>query len=82
MVKSASMTATPDALHKSLDLFTQAYISRTDSFGNGRLVRNVFHETMSRQADRLMTLPGFNEDVLQILTHEDIPDSENSFYGA
>lgn len=81
MVKSVSMQATPGALQKVLDLFTNAYARRSNSFGNGRLVRNVFHETMSRQADRLMTLQNFDENDLQILTHEDVPDTEHSFAG-
>lgn len=55
-------------------LFTELYNNRNKSFGNGRLVRNIFEKSIERQANRLANLETFTNDDLTILKSDDIPE--------
>lgn len=79
MAASAHMSPSPEALTNVQKVFEAAFESRTDSFGNARLVRNVFQEALSRQADRLVTFDNVEEAQLQTLMGEDIPAEAHSF---
>jgi SpoVK/Ycf46/Vps4 family AAA+-type ATPase len=48
--------------------------SRGPSFGNARLVRNVFEQAVTRQASRVVDLPSVTDHELVTLTAADIPD--------
>lgn len=74
MAKSAGMNMTPEAVAKANQLFKNNFAHRNESFGNARLVRNLFHDAMSRQADRIVEIANLNELTLQTLTDTDIPD--------
>lgn len=74
MAKSAGMNLTPEAMAKANQLFEKNFANRDESFGNARLVRNLFHDAMSRQADRIVNISNLNELTLQTLTDSDIPD--------
>jgi hypothetical protein len=65
---------TPEAQQLLRDLFGKAYQARSERFGNGRYVRNVFEEVINRQALRLTSLmrPS-SEDELRTIIAEDIP---------
>jgi len=41
-----------DLIRKKMD---EAYLMRTPTFGNGRMVRNLFEQTLTKQANRLAT---------------------------
>src|SRR6266540_552240 len=47
---------------------------RGPSFGNARMVRNVFEQAVTRQASRVVDLPSVTDDQLITLTAADIPD--------
>ena len=47
---------------------------RGASFGNARLVRNVFEQSVTRQASRVVDLPSVTDHQLITLTAADIPD--------
>jgi SpoVK/Ycf46/Vps4 family AAA+-type ATPase len=47
---------------------------RGASFGNARLVRNVFEQSVTRQASRVVDLPSVTDHQLMTLTAADIPD--------
>ena len=47
---------------------------RGASFGNARLVRNVFEQSVTRQASRVVDLPSVTDYQLMTLTAADIPD--------
>jgi len=50
------------------------YEARTERFGNGRAVRNIFEEVVNRQAMRLTaTATSATPDELRLLLTEDIP---------
>jgi hypothetical protein len=49
---------------------------RDETFGNARAARNLFEATISRQANRIVSLPEINEEVLSTIEAEDIPEAE------
>lgn len=56
-----------------LDKFTLMYSDRDKSFGNGRLVRNIFEKTIEKQANRLVKLTKINPEMMTMILAEDIP---------
>jgi SpoVK/Ycf46/Vps4 family AAA+-type ATPase len=61
------------AKQKLLDTFIHLYSSRDKSFGNGRLVRNIFEKTVEKQANRLVQLPDISHEMMIAIAPEDIP---------
>lgn len=55
-----------------LDKLSELYSNRDDSFGNGRLVRNIFERTVSQQANRLVRIPEISLEMMRTLLLEDI----------
>lgn len=56
---------------KVIDIFKAAYNNRSDTFGNGRLVRKYFEKTLEKHAARYAASETFS---LQVLSIEDVPD--------
>lgn len=56
-----------------LRLFTVLYEKRSDTFGNGRLARNIFEMSISNQANRIVALANVDESVLSTIEADDIP---------
>ena len=73
----ASFKLTPDAEQRLLDLFQLLSLARDESFGNARTARNVFEMTISKQANRIVTLANINEEVLATIDEVDIPSVED-----
>ena len=61
-----------DARHRLLIGFDHLYQSRDKHFGNGRLVRNTFEDTVRQLADRIACVNELTEDLLTVFTAEDI----------
>ncbi len=57
-------------------ILDQLYNRRDRTFGNARLVRNIFEKTIERQANRLAVINDLTDDVLTTLLPEDIPSLE------
>ena len=55
-----------------LNEFTDLYNSRDKNFGNGRLVRNIFEQTVAKQATRLARLTNVNKKMLMTITQKDL----------
>ena len=55
------------------DLFATLYARKSTTFGNARLVRNIFEETIANQANRLATLESPTREDLERLDAEDVP---------
>lgn len=72
----ASFKLTPDAEQRLLELFKLLSLARDESFGNARTARNLFEMTISKQANRIVTLPNINEEVLATIDEADIPTVE------
>ena len=54
---------------------------RTKGFGNGRLARNLFEESVARQATRLVTIENPTDEQLTTLTADDVPGAEETGRG-
>ncbi len=63
---------TNEANDKLIHLFSEAYQNRDNSFGNGRLVRNVFEKAIERQSNRISGIPKLTKEILVTIIAEDI----------
>ncbi|MFM7424090.1 MAG: AAA family ATPase [Elainella sp.] len=59
-------------------LFDGLYEARDRTFGNARIVRNLFEKSIERQANRLAVLSEFTDEVLTTLLPEDLPNQFSS----
>jgi AAA+ superfamily predicted ATPase/uncharacterized tellurite resistance protein B-like protein len=69
-----------DAREKLRMVFEDLYIKRDKTFGNARLVRNLFERVIEKQANRLAVLTSLSDETLTTLLAEDIPDEVGSRY--
>lgn len=56
-----------------LDRLSECYLNRDKSFGNGRLVRNLFEKTVEKQANRLSKSSHLDREQMMKILPEDIP---------
>ncbi|MFM2064717.1 MAG: hypothetical protein RLZZ507_4388 [Cyanobacteriota bacterium] len=63
---------TPRGQEKLLQQFTKLYNEKDNSFGNGRLVRNMFEKIIERQANRLVKINAINKEMMMTITWEDV----------
>lgn len=75
MIKDGSYTITPGGEIKLLSLLTTQFNNKDKTFGNGRLVRNIFEKCVERQANRLASLSSFTDSDLISLEESDIPET-------
>ncbi|TWT82250.1 Stage V sporulation protein K [Planctomycetes bacterium CA13] len=61
-----------DARHRLLVGFSHLYENRDRHFGNGRMVRNAFEDTVRRLADRIAEIAQLSESLLTVLLADDI----------
>lgn len=54
-------------------LFSVLYETRDETFGNGRLARNLYEMTINNQANRIVMLPNVDDDILSSIEETDIP---------
>jgi AAA+ superfamily predicted ATPase len=64
---------TPAAEQELAAIFRLLLDFRDESFGNARTARNLFETAISRQANRIVSLPVINEEVLSTIEAADIP---------
>jgi hypothetical protein len=72
----ADFKLTPEAEERLRALFNVLTSERDESFGNARTARNLFEATISRQANRIVSLANINEEVLQTIEVADIASAE------
>jgi len=65
---------TGEASEKLKDIITHFYNIRGKSFGNARLIRNIFDKIIQNQADRLAKLESLTSELLCEIRIDDIPD--------
>ena len=70
--KQSEYQLTTEALAKAKLMFERAYLQRTKSFGNARLVRNMFEKTIERQANRIAKIAVLTKDKLTTIEADDI----------
>ena len=54
-------------------LFSVLHETRDDTFGNGRLARNLYEMTINNQANRIVSLPHVDDEILSSIEETDIP---------
>jgi SpoVK/Ycf46/Vps4 family AAA+-type ATPase len=75
--KKSDFKLSPAAEEELAKIFHVLYQGRDEAFGNARLARNLFETSISKQANRIVSLPHINEEVLSTLEKEDIPNAED-----
>ncbi|HKT60907.1 MAG TPA: AAA family ATPase [Gemmatimonadales bacterium] len=75
MVAKGQYRLADEAAEKAKQMLTDAYQRRGQNFGNARLVRNIFEQTIMRQADRLASDPDITADELRQLEAQDLPET-------
>jgi Cdc6-like AAA superfamily ATPase len=63
----------PSTKDDLLKLFSVLYETRDETFGNGRLARNLFEMTINNQANRIVSIANVNEEILSTIEEVDIP---------
>ncbi len=74
MCDKADFTISHDAKEKLQDIFNLLYEKKDDSFGNARVVRNLFEKCIQNQANRLVDLPNLDQQILKTIEEADIPE--------
>ena len=54
-------------------VFCNLYEGRNETFGNGRLARNLYEMTINNQANRIVMLPHVDDEILSLIEETDIP---------
>ncbi|HLL75628.1 MAG TPA: AAA family ATPase [Pyrinomonadaceae bacterium] len=67
----------PGAEAELTKLFDSLASTRDENFGNARTARNVFEMAVSRQADRIVSLPHVDREILTNIEPPDIPTEED-----
>ena len=75
LAESQDYELTPAARTKAASLLEHAWQARDESFGNARLVRNLFEDATRAQSDRLVALAAHDVSILRRLEAADIPDT-------
>lgn len=76
-VDNASLRLTRNARKALLDILTVKWDGRDRTFGNGRLVRNIFEGMIERQANRIASIEPLTDYDLCSLTKRDVPSAED-----
>jgi SpoVK/Ycf46/Vps4 family AAA+-type ATPase len=71
-VQASSMILLPEASQKLLKYFEYLYASKTKSFGNARIVRNLFEEIIQLQSARLADMKHISNTDLKTITKADV----------
>ena len=73
MAETSSFELSDAARKNLLALFKEAYSKRDETFGNGRLARNIFEQAIRRQHNRVATIANINTERLSVIEDVDIP---------
>jgi stage V sporulation protein K len=72
--KKSDFILTQEAKEKLKDTFELLFEKRDDSFGNARVIRNIFEKCIQKQANRIIKIKKLTKKSLRTLTEEDIPE--------
>lgn len=71
---------TQSAVHILKELFSELYNNRDETFGNGRLVRNLYETIISNQANRIAPIQEISEEILSTIEDADLPTTASMQY--
>lgn len=72
LVDKRGYKITPSAFERVQGLLERLFEDRDRSFGNGRLVRNIFEQLVQHQANRISVLPEITEEALVTIDEADV----------
>ena len=72
-IKNAAFKISDAGRAKMLKLLSELYEFRDRTFGNGRLVRNIFEKIVERQANRIAAITPLTDEILTTIEEADIP---------
>lgn len=72
--KNSDFIIDTDAKEKLTDTFELLYSKKDENFGNARVVRNLFEKCVQNQANRIVSLPLLNQEILKTFTEADVPE--------
>ncbi len=75
--KNVDFTVDEKARGKFHGLLDELYRERDRTFGNGRLVRNLFEKMVEKQANRIAGISPLTDELLCTIKEEDIPERED-----
>ena len=76
LAKNSHFNVSPKADETLLSVLNYVYKNRDRTFGNARLVRNLFEKIVEQQANRLAYIGDLTDEVLTTILPEDIPVRE------
>lgn len=76
--KKSDFIVSEEAKEKLTDTFELLYAEKDESFGNARVVRNLFEKCVQNQANRIVKLKKLNQKILKTFTEEDIPEPKET----
>lgn len=76
--KKADFILTEEAKEKLKDTFEILYEERDESFGNARVIRNIFEKCIQKQANRIVKIKRITKKALKTITEEDIPEPKET----
>ncbi|WP_445453356.1 AAA family ATPase [Flavobacterium sp. 25HG05S-40] len=76
--KQADFILDTNAQEKLTDTFDLLVDKKDDSFGNARVVRNLFEKCVQNQANRIIKLSKISKKTLKTITEEDIPEPKDT----
>ncbi len=79
IAKKSDFVITDDAKEKLNDTFVLLFDKRDESFGNARVVRNLFEKCVQNQANRIIKIKKLSKKTLKTLIMEDIPEPLQTF---
>lgn len=78
IAKKADFILTPDAEKKLQLIFDGLYEKRNSTFGNARVVRNIFEQVIAIQANRMVLVKDITKEILMSLEVSDIPEAKET----
>jgi stage V sporulation protein K len=76
--KKSDFIVSEEAKEKLTDTFELLYTEKDESFGNARVVRNLFEKCVQNQANRVVKLKKLNQKILKAFSEEDIPEPKET----
>ncbi len=76
LAKNSHFQVSPQADAALLKILNHSYENRDRTFGNARLVRNLFEKIIEQQANRLAHIGTLTDEILTTILPEDIPVAE------
>lgn len=74
LCNDAGLKYTDEVKASMRDIMMKLYNERTENFSNGRVVRNIFEDVITHQANRLILNTTISDDDLLLITTEDLAE--------